>query len=429
MLSKNKVLKTLFDKHAEALSAYEGLSVEELEAGINAGTMVMLGNPNHPNLEPIMIGQPARVKVNANIGTSPLTHCLDSEKNKIKACVEVGADTIMDLSISGDLDSIRKTMIASWHKPIGTVPMYAVGQQILDKDMPISSMDPEMLFKEVEKQAEQGVDYMTLHCGITCKGAQFGDDTDPKYGRVMGIVSRGGSMLARWMLDNDKENPLLVNYDRLLEICLKHNVTISLGDALRPGGGDDAGDAAQIEEAITLGQLVRRSREAGVQTMIEGPGHVRMHQIASNIQIIKQLTYNAPIYVLGPLTMDSAAGHDHIAGAIGGALGVQAGVDFLCYLTPAEHLALPNVDDVMAGVIASKIAAQAGELALGRKHAVERENAMNKARKALDWDGMTKAALDPQAVIARRAPHKDEEVCAMCGKFCAVKMLNDRRKH
>lgn len=178
MLSKNKVLKTLFDKHAKALSAYEGLSVEELEAGINAGTMVMLGNPNHPNLEPIMIGQPARVKVNANIGTSPLTHCLDSEKNKIKACVEVGADTIMDLSISGDLDSIRKTMIASWHKPIGTVPMYAVGQQILDKDMPISSMDPEMLFKEVEKQAEQGVDYMTLHCGITRKGAQFGDDTD-----------------------------------------------------------------------------------------------------------------------------------------------------------------------------------------------------------------------------------------------------------
>lgn len=429
MLSKNKVLKALFDKHAKALSAYEGLSVEELEAGINAGTMVMLGNPNHPNLEPIMIGQPARVKVNANIGTSPLTHCLDSEKNKIKACIEAGADTIMDLSISGDLDSIRKMMISSWKKPIGTVPMYAVGQQILDNDKPISSMDPEMLFKEVEKQAEQGVDYMTLHCGITRKGAQFGDDNDPKYGRVMGIVSRGGSMLARWMLDNDKENPLLVNYDRLLDICLKHNVTISLGDALRPGGGDDAGDAAQIEEAITLGQLVRRSREAGVQTMIEGPGHVRMHQIATNIQIIKQLTYNAPIYVLGPLTMDSAAGHDHIAGAIGGALGVQAGVDFLCYLTPAEHLALPVVDDVIAGIIASKIAAQAGELALGRKHAIERENAMNKARKMLDWEGMTKAALDPQAVITRRAPHKDEEVCAMCGKFCAVKMLNDRRKH
>ena len=428
MLSKNKVLKELFNKHAKELSAYEGLSIAELEAGINAGTMVLLGNPNHPNLKPIIIGQPARVKINANIGTSPLTHCLDSETNKIKMCIETDVDTIMDLSIHGELDVIRKTMIDAWQKPIGTVPMYGVGQQILDADQPISSMNPEMLFTEVEKQAKQGVDYMTLHCGITRKGAGFGDDNDPKYGRVMGIVSRGGSMLARWMLDNEKENPLLEGFDRLLEICLKYNVTISLGDALRPGGGDDAGDAAQIEEAITLGQLVRRAREVGVQTMIEGPGHVRMHEVAAQIQIMKRLTYNAPIYVLGPLTMDSAAGHDHIAGAIGAAIGVQAGVDFLCYLTPAEHLALPNVDDVRAGVIASKIAAQAGELALGRKHAIAREDAMNKARKELDWKAMTAAALDPIAVTERREPHKDEEVCAMCGKFCAVKMLNDRRK-
>ncbi len=428
MLNKNKILKSLFDAHAQRLSAYENLSIEQLEAGINSGSMVLLGNPNHPNLIPCIIGQPARVKINANIGTSPLTHCLESEKNKIKVCQEHNVDTIMDLSIHGDLDTIRKSMIQNWNKPIGTVPMYGVGQQILDKDLLISTMKPEMLFEEIEKQAIQGVDYMTLHCGITRKGAIFGDDSDPKYGRVMGIVSRGGSMLARWMLDNDKENPLLENYDRILEICLKHNVTISLGDALRPGGGDDAGDAAQIEEAITLGQLVRRAREVGVQTMIEGPGHVRMHEVAAQIQIMKRLTYKAPIYVLGPLTMDSAAGHDHIAGAIGGAIGVQAGVDFLCYLTPAEHLELPSVDDVEAGIIASKIAAQAGELALGRKHAIDRENAMNTARKNLDWEGMTKAALDPKTVTRRREEHKKEDVCAMCGKFCAVKMLNDRHK-
>ncbi len=428
MLYKNKVLRELFQKHAKELSDYENMSIEELESAINAGTMVLLGNPNHPNLQPILVGQPARVKINANIGTSPLTHCLDMEAKKIEICIENQVDTIMDLSIHGDLDAVRNQMLSKWAKPLGTVPMYAVGQQILDADKEISSMNPEILFQEVEKQAIQGVDYMTLHCGITRKGAQFGDDSDPKYGRVMGIVSRGGSMLARWMLDNNKENPLLENYDRLLDICLKYNVTISLGDALRPGGGDDAGDAAQIEEAITLGQLVRRAREKGVQTMVEGPGHVRMNEVAAQIQIMKRLTYNAPIYVLGPLTMDSAAGHDHIAGAIGGAIGVQAGVDFLCYLTPAEHLSLPDPDDVRAGIIASKIAAQAGELALGRKHAIDRENAMNKARKNLDWCGMTQAALDPKSVTERREPHKNEEVCSMCGKFCAVKMLNDRKK-
>ncbi len=429
MLSKNKILRDLFAKHGQELAQYENLKLEEIEAGLNAGTMVLLGNPNHKNLQPIIIGQPAKVKINANIGTSPLTHCLEMEKNKIKVCEELQADTIMDLSIDGDLDLIRTSMLDAWQKPLGTVPMYGVGKQILSNDLPISSMDVEMLFAEVEKQAKQGVDYMTLHCAITKKGACFGDDSHEQYGRVMGIVSRGGSMLARWMLDNDKENPLYEHYDRLLEICLKYNVTISLGDALRPGAGEDAGDAAQIEEVINLGQLVRAAREYGVQTMVEGPGHVRIHQIASQIQTTKRLTYNAPIYVLGPLTMDSAAGHDHIAGAIGGAIGVQAGVDFLCYLTPAEHLALPNVEDVKAGIIASKIAAQAGELALGRKHAILREKDMNEARKKLDWEGMTKAALDPETVTIRRKPHKDEEVCAMCGKFCAVKMLNDRKNN
>jgi phosphomethylpyrimidine synthase len=280
-------------------------------------------------------------------------------------------------------------------------------------------MRPDDLFAEIEKQAEQGVDFMTAHCGLSRRGAQMAVDT----GRVMGIVSRGGSMLARWMLENNRENPLLEYFDRLIDICLPHNVTLSLGDGLRPGAGVDAGDAAQWEEVINLGSLAAYARARGVQCMIEGPGHVPLHLVRGQVQGIKRLTGNAPLYVLGPLCCDSAPGYDHIAGAIGGAVGVEAGVDFLCYLTPAEHLTLPDEDDVRAGVMASRVAAHVGEVALGRTGALAREAAMNAARKALDWQGMANAALDPAQVCRRRKKHENEEVCAMCGKFCAVKML------
>ena len=419
ILSRNAALRGLLDQHLAALSQEEGLAPETITSAIEAGSMVLLGNPAHAGLAPIVVGQPSRIKVNANIGTSPLCNCLHTEKRKLAVALEAGADTVMDLSIAGDLDAIRTGMLAACPRPLGTVPMYSVGQQILDNDRDIASMQPDDLFAEIEKQARQGVDFMTVHCGLTKRGAEMAVKQD----RVMGVVSRGGSMLARWMLENGKENPLLEYFDRLIDVCRQFNVTLSLGDGLRPGAGVDAGDAAQWEEVITLGRLAKYALEQGVQCMIEGPGHVPLNQVRTQIQGIKRLTNNAPLYVLGPLCCDSAPGYDHIAGAIGGALGVEAGVDFLCYLTPAEHLTLPDVDDVRAGVMASRVAAHVGEVALGRPRAVEREAAMNAARKALDWEGMSKAALDPDQLAKRREAHKSEEVCAMCGKFCSVKML------
>ena len=424
ILSRNAALRGLLDQHLAALSQEEGLAPETITSAIEAGSMVLLGNPAHAGLAPIVVGQPSRIKVNANIGTSPLCNCLHTENRKLAVALEAGADTVMDLSIAGDLDAIRTGMLAACPRPLGTVPMYSVGQQILDNDRDIASMQPDDLFAEIEKQARQGVDFMTVHCGLTKRGAEMAVKQD----RVMGVVSRGGSMLARWMLENGKENPLLEYFDRLIDVCRQFNVTLSLGDGLRPGAGVDAGDAAQWEEVITLGRLAKYALEQSVQCMIEGPGHVPMNQVRTQIQGIKRLTNNAPLYVLGPLCCDSAPGYDHIAGAIGGALGVEAGVDFLCYLTPAEHLTLPNEEDVRAGVMASRVAAHVGEVALGRERAVRREATMNAGRKALDWDMMREAALDPQQLDKRREDHKHEDVCAMCGKFCAVKMLKDQKK-
>ena len=424
ILSRNAALRGLLDQHLAALSQEEGLAPETITSALEAGSMVLLGNPAHAGLAPIVVGQPSRIKVNANIGTSPLCNCLHTEKRKLAVALEAGADTVMDLSIAGDLDAIRTGMLAACPRPLGTVPMYSVGQQILDNDRDIASMQPDDLFAEIEKQARQGVDFMTVHCGLTRRGAEMAVKED----RVMGVVSRGGSMLARWMLENGKENPLLEYFDRLTDVCRQFNVTLSLGDGLRPGAGVDAGDAAQWEEVITLGRLAKYALEQGVQCMIEGPGHVPMNQVRTQIQGIKRLTNNAPLYVLGPLCCDSAPGYDHIAGAIGGALGVEAGVDFLCYLTPAEHLTLPDEDDVRAGVMASRVAAHVGEVALGRERAVRREATMNAGRKALDWDMMRDAALDPRQLDKRREEHKHEDVCAMCGKFCAVKMLKDQKK-
>ncbi|HIU18336.1 MAG TPA: phosphomethylpyrimidine synthase ThiC [Candidatus Avidesulfovibrio excrementigallinarum] len=425
LLSQNAALQSLCEQHIARLAGEEALTEDCIRESLEAGTMVLLGNPCHTNVKPILVGQPARVKVNANIGTSPLCHCLNTERRKLDAAIECGADTVMDLSISGDLDAIRVEMLEHSPLPVGTVPLYAVAQRILDADEDVAGMNPDELFAEIEKQARQGVDFMTVHCGLTRRGADWAANKEYGLSRAMGIVSRGGSILARWMLRNNRENPLLEHFDRLIDIAREYNVTLSLGDGLRPGAGVDAGDSAQWEEVITLGRLAARALQAGVQCMIEGPGHVPMQEVEGQIRGIKRLTNGAPLYVLGPLVVDSAPGYDHIAGAIGGAMAVRAGVDFLCYLTPAEHLTLPDEPDVRAGVMASRVAAHAAEVAMGRPAAVRREAAMNTARKALDWDGMAKAALDPVALEKRREPHRSEEVCAMCGKFCAVKMLRD----
>jgi phosphomethylpyrimidine synthase len=421
ILNLNTALATFLDKHLDALAARERLAPEEITEGIENGTMVLLANPNHKNVVPTLVGQPASVKVNANIGTSPLKNDIRCEMVKLQTAINAGTDTVMDLSIGGDLNAIRTEMLDKCILPLGTVPMYAVAQKYIDAGKDPAEIDPEEIFAEIESQALQGVDYMTVHCGLTRRGADFATNGD----RIMGIVSRGGSILARWMIKNDKENPLLTGYDRILEIARKYNVTLSLGDGLRPGAGTDAGDAAQWEEVMVLGQLAKRGLAAGVQCMIEGPGHVRMDEVEAQIKSIKKLTNGAPLYVLGPLTIDCSPGYDHIAGAIGGAIGVRAGVDFLCYLTPAEHLTLPSIEDVHAGVMASRIAAQAGEAALGRAHAVERELAMSRARKALDWEAMSTLALDPAMVEKRREEHKDKRECAMCGKFCAYKMIEE----
>lgn len=420
IFSKNTTLAQVASKTLPALCKEEELDEPFVRSAIENGTIVLLGNPSHKNLSPLLVGQPSRVKVNANIGTSPLRSTGQCELKKLDVALKAGADTIMDLSIAGDLRSIRMSMLENCPQPIGTVPLYSIAQRYIDKGKDPSLFTPEELFEEIEMQAEQGVDFMTLHCGFTARGAEWAQE---QGSRALGVVSRGGSILARWMRANKKENPLLEQYDRVLNIARKHNVTLSLGDGLRPGAGSDAGDAAQWEEVLMLGRLAKQGLLEGVQCMVEGPGHVPMSEVAAQIRGIKRATNGAPLYVLGPLVIDTCPGYDHIAGAIGGAIAVKEGVDFLCYLTPAEHLSLPDSGDVKAGVMASRIAAQAGEVALGRPRALKKEKAMATARKKLDWKGMTEAAIDPEIVAEKRGEHANEDVCAMCGKFCSVKMV------
>lgn len=424
IIAQNTALASLLDQNIAALAAYERMTPDEIRARIDAGTLTLLGNPAHASVRTTLIGQPARVKVNANIGTSPLASDAASEIAKLGIAETAGADAVMDLSTHGDLDGIRRQMLAATPLPLGTVPIYAVAQTCAAQGRDPSGFEPEELLAEISKQAEQGVDFMTVHCGLTRRGAELAMDGS----RMLGIVSRGGAMLARWMRRTGLENPLLTRYDDILDIARKHNVVLSLGDGLRPGAGCDAGDPAQWEEVLTLGVLAKRAWKAGVQVMIEGPGHVPLHLVQAQIQGIKRATFGAPLYVLGPLVTDTAAGRDHIAGAIGGALATQYGVDFLCYLTPAEHLTLPDGKDVHEGVLASRIAAQVGETALGRPWAVEREDAMSKARMALDWKGMADAALDPCLVRSRAAGIEHGKECGMCGKFCAIRMAEPEAK-
>lgn len=419
MLTKNKILLEILNNNISKLQEYEELSELEITDSLNSGKMVLLANKNHKNVKPVLIGQPAKIKINANIGTSPLICSHKEEMEKLKIIEEAGGDTYMDLSTGGDLDAIRQDMIKNSSMPIGTVPIYAAAKKHAETEKDIEEMDMERVFEEIEIQAEQGVDFMTIHTGISMKAVEYAEKN-----RVMGVVSRGGSMTARWMRKNNKENPFLVYFDRIVSIASKYNVTLSLGDAMRPGCLSDAGDFAQIEEVLNLGRQVQYAREHGVQVMVEGPGHVPLNQVKNQIEMTKQLVHNAPLYILGPLVIDNGAGYDHISGAIGASVAVMSGADFLCYITPAEHLSLPNKDDVYNGIIASRIAAAAGETALGRKSAVNIQNKMSQARSLLDWKGMRDYAIDGSMVEKRRESHKDKEECAMCGEFCSVKLKN-----
>jgi phosphomethylpyrimidine synthase len=401
----------------------EHVDVQILRDRIAEGRVVIPANINHKGLVPCGIGEGLFIKVNANIGTSSDRISLEDELAKLTVAIEAGADSVMDLSTGGDIDLFRRKILKESTVPIGTVPIYQAVVRAIEAKGGVPNLTVDDLFEVIERQAEDGVDFITVHCGVTRAAIEM----LKRQGRITDIVSRGGSFLTAWMLHNDRENPLYENYDRLLSIAKKYDVTLSLGDGLRPGCLADATDRAQIHELMTLGDLTKIAWEQDVQVMIEGPGHVPMNQIKANILLEKQLCHHAPFYVLGPLVTDIAAGHDHVACAIGGAIAGEAGADFLCYVTPSEHLSLPNIEDVREGVIVTKIAAHAADIARGNKIAMERDIMMSKARKALDWEGQLKYALDPVTARKIRGDNMpcEKDVCTMCGKYCAMKQVEE----
>lgn len=401
----------------------EKIPVQEVRQGVARGEIVIPCNVRHTNIQPAGVGKGLRVKVNANIGTSTAYPELAPELEKLAAALEAGADSIMDLSTGGDLPAIRQEMIARCPVMLGTVPVYQAWVEAARRGGHILDMGEDELFAVIEDHARSGVDFITVHCGVTSQVIR----TLKEQGRVTDIVSRGGSFMAAWVLHHGQENPLYSRFDRLLEICRQYDVTLSLGDGLRPGALADATDRAQVAELLVLGELVDRARRAGVQVMVEGPGHVPLHQVAANIQLQKSLCQGAPFYVLGPLVTDVAPGYDHITSAIGGALAAWAGADFLCYVTPAEHLGLPTVEDVRAGVIAARIAGHAADIARGLPGALEWDRAMARARRALDWEGQLQLALDPVRArqVREQRNQAGAQACSMCGDFCAMQLVAD----
>jgi len=421
MTQRTEALEGRQTLEMEAVSREEGVSIEWLRERIGLGRIVIPANRNHQGVRPVGIGEGLRIKVNTNLGTSSDHVDLDEELKKLEVAIEAGTDTVMDLSTGGDIPSIRREIIRHAPIPVGTVPIYEAAVEAVRKRKALIAMRWEDLFEVIERQAEEGVDFMTVHCGVT----RVSLERLRKNPRLMGIVSRGGSFLVEWMIANEKENPLFEHYDRLLEIARKHDVTLSLGDGLRPGTIWDATDRPQVEETILLGELTERAWAAGVQVMIEGPGHVPLDQIEANILLEKRLCKGAPFYVLGPLVTDVTPGYDHITCAIGGAIAGKAGADFLCYVTPSEHLKLPSADDVREGVIATRIAGHAADLARGNRKAMEWDHAMSTARRQFDWKRQIELAIDPQK--ARRYHEEGrsstEDVCTMCGEFCAMKRV------
>ena len=399
----------------------EGIDPELIRHGVAEGTIVIPANTKHKLGCYCGIGKGLRTKVNANIGTSSDYSDIDTELEKLRVAVEYKADTVMDLSTGGDIGAIRRAILSQSPIPLGTVPIYQAGIEAIERKEAIVKMTADELFSVIEEQAEEGVDFVTVHCGVT----QSAIARLKRQGRVTDIVSRGGAFLFGWIIYNEQENPLYEQYDRLLEIARRFDVTLSLGDGLRPGSLADATDRAQVEELLILGELVERAWEAGVQVMVEGPGHLPLDQITTNVQLEKSLCKGAPFYVLGPLVTDIAAGYDHICGAIGGAIAAAAGTDFLCYVTPSEHLGLPDPDDVKEGVIASRIAAHAADIVKGVKGAQEWDRKMSLARKNLDWGEQVKLCLDPSRAQRVHAQHTTTGVaCSMCGDFCALQLVS-----
>jgi len=422
MTHREKVRKGNLTAAIRKVAKQEKLKPEEVAELFLAGKIVIPHNPRHPLGKPVGIGTRLRTKVNVNLGTSMDYADLETELEKVRVAVKYEADTIMDLSTGGNIQEIRRQILKASPLPVGTVPIYQAAIEAIDRRGSIVAMTEDDLFAVIEAQAKEGVDFMTVHCGLTLRGLE----RLKKQGRVADIVSRGGAFHVAWMLHHEKENPLYAQFDRLLEIARRYDITLSLGDGLRPGAIADATDRPQIEELLTLGELVRAAWERDVQVMIEGPGHIPLDQIEMNVKLEKQLCYEAPFYVLGPLVTDIAPGYDHIVSAIGGAIAAAAGADFLCYVTPAEHLGLPTVEDVKQGLIAARIAAHAADIVKGIPGARERDLQLSRARKALDWSAQRRFVIDPEKYDEiRRRRSSETEACSMCGKYCAMRIVRN----
>lgn len=399
---------------------------EKICRGVARGTVIITRNSQRENVRPIGIGEGLHVKVNANVGSSPDFCNIDTEVEKASIAVRYGADTVMDLSTGGDLDEVRRRILKNVGVPVGTVPIYQAAIEVAKKKGSIIHMTEDDIFNTIEKHAKDGVDFMTLHCGVTREIVE----KLSRHPRLMGIVSRGGTFLAAWILHNNAENPLYANYDYLLEIAAKYDVSLSLGDGLRPGCIFDSTDWFQLQELLTIGELVERAREANVQAMVEGPGHIPLDHIAMNVQLEKSVCKGAPFYVLGPVMTEIAPGYDHIVGAMGGALAGLAGADFLCYLTPSEHLGIPSPEDVKDGIIVTKIAAHVVNIARLGEKAMRRDLAMAKARANLDWGKQFDNAIDREKAVKihGRVISSASGACSMCSEFCAIKILKDALK-
>ena len=399
----------------------ERMPLEKLMELVAKGQVAICANKAHTCLDPQGVGSMLRTKINVNLGVSRDCKDYDIEMKKVQSAIDLGAEAIMDLSSHGDTQPFRKKLVAECPAMIGTVPVY---DSVIHYQRDLGTLTAQDFIDVVRLHAEDGVDFVTLHCGITRKTI----DQIRRHKRKMNIVSRGGSLVFAWMTMTGEENPFYEHFDEILDICEQHDVTISLGDACRPGCLADATDVCQIEELVRLGELTKRAWEHNVQVMVEGPGHVPLNQVAANMQVQQSICMGAPFYVLGPLVTDIAPGYDHITAAIGGAVAAMSGAAFLCYVTPAEHLALPNVEDVKQGIIASKIAAHAADIAKGVPGAREIDDKMANARRALDWEAQFACALDPETARAIRDSRKPEDdhsdTCSMCGKFCAVRSMN-----
>ena len=405
----------------KAVAEKEHMPLEQLMELVAKGQVAICANKAHTCLDPQGVGSMLRTKINVNLGVSRDCKDYDIEMKKVQSAIDLGAEAIMDLSSHGDTQPFRKKLVAECPAMIGTVPVY---DSVIHYQRDLGTLTAQDFIDVVRLHAEDGVDFVTLHCGITRKTI----DQIRRHKRKMNIVSRGGSLVFAWMTMTGEENPFYEHFDEILDICEKHDVTISLGDACRPGCLADATDVCQIEELVRLGELTKRAWEHNVQVMVEGPGHVPLNQVAANMQVQQSICMGAPFYVLGPLVTDIAPGYDHITAAIGGAVAAMSGAAFLCYVTPAEHLALPNVEDVKQGIIASKIAAHAADISKGIPGARDIDDKMAQARQALDWEAQFACALDPETARAIRDSRKPEDdhsdTCSMCGKFCAVRSMN-----